>query len=59
MIPEVTVPPNSPNGFPIATAVSPTSNLLDFPITAGERLLASILMTAKSVDASVPINLAL
>ena len=58
MIPAVTVEV-SPSGLPIASAHSPTCTLSELPSAAAERSLASILMTARSVDGSVPISFAL
>ena len=58
MMPAVTVA-CSPNGEPIATAQSPTCTESELPILAATSgLLASILITARSVSASEPITLA-
>lgn len=58
MIPVVTVPPSSPNGFPIAMAGSPTCSVSLSPNVAACNFCAFILMIAKSVCESVPIILA-
>lgn len=53
--PTVTLPANSsPNGFPIATAISPTLSSDETPNSAFERFVLSILITAKSVVSSPP-----
>src|SRR2546425_3999530 len=59
MMPAVTVKANaSPNGFPIASAHSPTRVESEFPKPTVGRLRASILMTATSVLGSVPTTFA-
>jgi len=55
MMPVVTVPPNSPNGLPIAIAASPTSRESLSPNVAGDKPVALIFKTAKSVCESEPI----
>ena len=61
MIPSVTVPPSSPRGLPIATALSPTASLPLSPNTAAVRLsslFGSIFSRATSLSESEPINFA-
>ena len=58
IIPVVTVPPSSPNGFPMAMAGSPTCKISLSPSVAACRLFASTLITAKSVCESLPTTLA-
>ena len=57
-MPAVTEPP-SPNGLPIATTQSPTRALVESPNFTKGRLVPSILSTARSDWASLPISLAL
>ena len=59
-MPLVTVS-ESPNGLPIATTPSPTASLLEWPSARGPRRDdgAPTLITARSVEASVPTTLAL
>jgi hypothetical protein len=58
-MPVVTVP-GSPNGLPIATTPSPTSTLEESARASGFRSDegALILMTARSVDGSLPTSVA-
>ncbi len=58
-MPLVTVP-SSPNGLPRATTPSPTLSCVESPSSSGFRTDAgaSTLMTARSVDGSVPTTVA-
>ena len=58
MIPVVTVPPRDPSGLPMAIAADPTFRSLELPKVAGWRFCASTLMTARSVEGSVPTSFA-
>ena len=60
IMPEVTLP-WSPNGLPIATTPSPTASLDESASSSGwsADAGASILTTARSVDASLPTTVAL
>jgi hypothetical protein len=53
MMPDVTVFSN-PNGEPIATTGAPTTRPADDPTSAAGKPVRSILMTARSLDGSVP-----
>src|SRR5687767_6708507 len=54
-IPAVTVD-ESVNGFPTASTHSPTLIFFAFPKATGTRPVSFILITARSVEGSVPIN---